>query len=323
MTVNKNHIINREISWLQFNERVLQEAADPTTPLINRMKFLGIYSNNLDEFYRTRVATVNRMISMEKGVFHDKYLNPRKTLREINRITKDQQKEFQRIYNSALHELGENNIFVINDKELTSTQGRFVEQYFREHVRPSLFPIILNNLKAASLRDHSLYLAVVLQVKGKPALEKYALVEVPVNTLSRFIILPSEDEKRFIVLLDDVIRYCLNDIFSVFGFNSFKAYAIKFTRDAELDIDNDVSKSFLELMTEGLKQREVAPPVRFVYDRHMPERLLKQLLAKLNISQSDTISPGGRYHNFKDFVSFPNIGTPDMEFSSLPPLEHQ
>lgn len=322
MAVSKSNIINREISWLHFNERVLQEAADPATPLINRMKFLGIYSNNLDEFFRVRVATVTRMIGMEKNVFHDKYLNPRKTLREINRITKDQQKEFQRIYNSVIHELAEKNIFVINDRELTADQSKFVEKYFREHVRPNLFPIILSNLKAASLHDHSLYLAVVLQVKGKPSLEKYALIEVPVNTLSRFLILPSENDQHFIILLDDVIRHCLNEIFSVFGFNSYKAYAVKFTRDAEMDIDNDVSKSFIELMTEGLKQREIAPPVRFVYDRHMPERLLKQLLAKLNISQGDTIASGGRYHNFKDFVKFPNIGSPVMEFNPLPPLEH-
>ncbi len=322
MAVLKSNIINREISWLHFNERVLQEAADPATPLINRMKFLGIYSNNLDEFFRVRVATVTRMIGMEKNVFHDKYLNPRKTLREINRITKEQQKEFQRIYNSVIHELAEKNIFVINDKELTADQSKFVGKYFREHVRPNLFPIILSNLKAASLHDHSLYLAVVLQVKGKPSLEKYALIEVPVNTLSRFLILPSENDQHFIILLDDVIRHCLNEIFSVFGFNSYKAYAVKFTRDAEMDIDNDVSKSFIELMTEGLKQREIAPPVRFVYDRHMPERLLKQLLAKLNISQGDTIASGGRYHNFKDFVKFPNIGSPVMEFNPLPPLEH-
>jgi len=323
MAGNKTNITNREISWLHFNERVLQEASDPATPLINRLKFLGIYSNNLDEFYRTRVATVNRMIGMEKGIFHDKYLSPRKTLRDINRITKVQQKEFQRIYNSVIQELAANQIFVVNDTELGVGQGKFVEQYFREHVRPCLFPIILSNLKAASLHDHSLYLAVVLQVKGKTGAEKYALVEVPVNTLSRFLILPEEDDKRFIILLDDVIRYCLNDIFSVFGFNTYKAYAIKFTRDAEMDIDNDVSKSFLELMVEGLKQREIASPVRFVYDRHMPERLLKQLLAKLNISQSDSVTSGGRYHNFKDFVNFPKIGTTEMEFNPMPPLEHQ
>ncbi len=323
MARDKNNIINREISWLHFNERVLQEAADPATPLISRMKFLGIYSNNLDEFYRVRVATVNRMISMEKNIFNDKYINPRKTLRDINRITKEQQKEFQRIYNSIIQELAHNNIYVINDNELTIEQGKFVDQYFRNYVRPRLFPIILNNLKATSLRDHSLYLAVILQVKEKSAEEKYALVEVPVNTLSRFLILPDEDYKKYIILLDDVIRHCLNDIFSVFGFNSYKAFAVKFTRDAELDIDNDVSKSFIELMTESLKQREVGPPVRFVYDRHMPQRLLNQLLAKLNINQSDTVSAGGRYHNFKDFVSFPNFGTPDMEFSPMPPLEHQ
>ncbi len=319
----KSNIINREISWLHFNERVLQEAADPATPLINRMKFLGIYSNNLDEFYRVRVATVNRMLSVEKTAFSDKYINPRKTLREISRITKVQQGEFQRIYASVIQELASKNIFVINDKELSPGQGKFVERYFREYVRPILFPLLMDNLKTTSLRDHSLYLAVVLRVKGQPELEKYAMVKVPVNTLSRFLILPAEHEKQYIILLDDVIRYCLHEIFSVFGFNTFKAYAIKFTRDAELDIDNDVSKSFIELMTESLKQREVAPPVRFVYDRHMPERLLSQLLAKLNISKSDTVTPGGVYHNFKDFISFPDFGSPKMVFKPMPPLEHQ
>jgi polyphosphate kinase len=322
MAGTKSNITNREISWLQFNERVLQEAADPGTPLISRLNFLGIYSNNLDEFFRVRVATVNRMMSMDKALFHDKYLNPKKTLREINRITKAQQKEFQHIYNNVIRELSEKNIFVINDAELTTDQGKFVDRYFSEHVRPRLFPIILSNLKATSLRDHSLYLAVVLQVNGKPSLEKYALVEVPVNTLQRFLILPANGDKHYIILLDDVIRHCLGDIFSVFGFNSYKAYAVKFTRDAELDIDNDVSKSFLELMSESLKQREVSTPVRFVYDRHMPERLLNQLLAKLNISPGDTISAGGKYHNFKDFVKFPNIGPPEMKFSPMPPLEH-
>lgn len=323
MATSKGNIINREISWLHFNERVLQEAADPATPLVDRLKFLGIYSNNLDEFFRVRVATVNRMINMEKGIFHDKYLNPRKTLREINRITKEQQKEFQTIYNRVIDDLAQKNIFVINNTQLSVSQAVFVEAYFREHVRPNLFPIILSNLKATSLRDQSLYLAVVLQVSGKPALENYALVELPVNTLSRFLILPQEGEKKFIILLDDVIRFCLGEIFSVFGFNTYKAYAIKFTRDAELDIDNDVSKSFIELMTEGLKQRETAAPVRFVYDSTMPERLLKQLLTKLNITHSDTITPGGRYHGFKDFVNFPNIGSEDLVFPPLPPLHHQ
>jgi polyphosphate kinase len=323
MAAKKDITVNREISWLHFNERVLQEAADPATPLINRLQFLGIYSNNLDEFFRVRVATVNRMISMDRDAFRDRNSNPRKVLRDINHLAREQQKEFQHIYHSALQELAHNNIHVINHKQLSDVQGRFVEEFFRENVRPILFPILFNNLKANALLDNSLYLAVVLQMKGKPSAEKFALIEVPANTLSRFVILPTEGEKKFIILIDDVIRHCLHEIFSVFGFNSYKAYAIKFTRDAELDIDNDVSKSFLELMTEGLKQREVAAPVRFIYDRHIPDRLLKQLVSKLQITQEDTLVPGGSYHNFKDFVSFPNLLKPNLEFSPLPPLEHQ
>ena len=245
MPANKNKIFNREISWLHFNARVLQEATDPSTPLIDRLHFLGIYSNNLDEFFRVRVATITRMSVMEKKLFNDKYINPKKTLREINRIEKDQQKEFQHIYSSVLTELASQNVFFINETELTAEQGIFVKQYFKKYVRPNLFPILLNNLKATSLHDHPLYLAVVLQVRNKPSLEKYALVEVPVDLLPRFLILPSEDNNKYIFFLDDVIRYCLDEIFDVFGYTSYKAYSVKFTRDAELDIDSDVSKSFL------------------------------------------------------------------------------
>jgi len=322
MPKNRKIIRNREISWLHFNERVLQEAMDPDTPLVEKIRFLGIYSNNLDEFFRVRVATLNRMKGMDRKLYHDAYINPRKTLKEINAIDKEMQKQFLGIFRTLLHELAQQNIFLLNDKELTPEQGLFVERYFQENIRSRLFPIMLQNLKASSLSDRSLYMAVVLQVRNKPEMERYALIEVPVGPLPRFLILPSEGDKKFFILLDDIIRYCLDDIFSVFGFNVFRAYAVKFTRDAELDIDNDVSKSFLEIMAESLKQRDAGSTVRFTYDRHMPEKLLGQLLDKLRISKSDTIIPSARYHNFRDFMAFPNFGATNLEYIPLPPLHH-
>jgi polyphosphate kinase len=315
-------ILNREISWLKFNERVLQEAMDPDTPLIEKIRFLGIYSNNLDEFFRVRVATLSRMQGMNKKLYHDAYINPKKTLKEINLIDKEKQKEFLGVFRTLITQLASNDIFFLNDKELTPEQGIFVEKYFIENIRPRLFPIMLNNLKASSLSDRSLYMAVVLQVRNKPDAERYALIEVPVGPLPRFLMLPSEGDKKYFILLDDIIRYCLEDIFKVFGFNVFKAYAVKFTRDAELDIDNDVSKSFLEIMVESLKQRDAGSTVRFTYDRHMPEKLLGQLLLKLQMTKSDTIIPSGRYHNFRDFMTFPNFGKPELEYPPLPPLQH-
>ncbi|MBK7212316.1 MAG: polyphosphate kinase 1 [Bacteroidales bacterium] len=317
-----NKIGNREISWLQFNARVLQEATDPDTPLIEKIRFLGIYSNNLDEFFRVRVATLNRMRGMDKNLYHDSYINPKKTLKEINEIDKKMQKEFQSIFQQLIIELAANNIFILNDHELTPEQGLYVEKYFQENVRPRLFPIMLNNLKSYSLRDRSLYMAVVLKVRNKPDLEKYALIEIPIGLLPRFLILPQVGDKKFFMLIDDIIRYCLDDIFSVFGFNIFKAYAVKFTRDSELDIDNDVSKSFLEIMSESIKQRDAGSTVRFTYDRRMPEKLLNQLLSKFGSTKSDTIIPSGRYHNFRDFMGFPNFGDSELEYSPIPPLSH-
>jgi len=315
------HTLNRETSWLHFNARVLQEAADNSVPLIERIKFLGIYSNNLDEFYRVRVATINRMLGVNKKMVADIDPNPKKTLKEISKITADQQKEFSRIFKVLLKELEKENIFIINDKELSPAHGQFVRQYFREHLRSQLFPMMMNTIKSSVLKDKSIYLTVHLQVKHKPALGRYAIIKVPV-ALGRFIILPSEGDKKFIILLEDVIHYCLEDIFSIFGFDTFQSYIIKFTRDAELDIDNDISKSFVEIMTESLKKRSFAPPVRLIYDKEMPIPLLNALAEKLKVTERDTLVQSNLYQNFKDFMNFPNVGIPSLEYQKSQPLEH-
>ena len=319
-----SNFVNREISWLHFNQRVLQEAADVSTPLIERLKFLGIFSNNLDEFFRVRVATLARMAAFpEKGEDYDGF-DPNKVLKEINEIVSRQQKQFVDIYWNILEQFEKKNIFILNETQLNTKQGEYVYKYFHEFVRPNLFPIMINNFRnKTALKDKSIYLAVCLRNKDNNENENYALIKVPTDSVSRFIILPQTDKRNCIVLLDDIIRYCLKDIFQIFGYDTFEAYTIKFTRDAELDIDNDVSKSFMELISESLKQRKIGRPVRFIFDKTIPDHLLNILIKKFKITHKDDLSGGGRYHNFKDFIDFPNIGKLGLEYTPIEPLHHK
>lgn len=308
---------------MHFNGRVLQEAADPNVPLLERIKFLGIFSNNLDEFFRVRVATLNRMLKLKKKDYQFINFNPANILKKVFEIEQEQQKEFTEIFRKIVRELADQNIFMINEKELTPEQGEFVLDYFKTQVRTNLFPLMLENIQDASLlKDKSIYLAVDLRKTRVPGSRTFALIKVPTSVLSRFVLLPKHDEKTYIILLDDVIRYGLPGIFSIFGYDHFEAYTIKFTRDAEMDFENDVSKSFLEVMTESLKQRKMGTPVRFIYDRAMPADLLKMLMDKLGITETDSVSKRGRYHNFKDFMAFPDVNRPDLLYAAAPPLPH-
>ncbi len=317
--------INREISWIYFNERVMQEAKDPATPLIERLIFLGIYSNNQDEFFRVRVATLNRILKYgDQGNYQEMVFNPGRTLKEVDKKLSTLQKEFGEIYDTIKTELEKENIHFVNESQLTSAQGDVVRKYFREHVRQHLFPIMLENFyNFASLRDKSIYLAIDLRQSADPSNENYALIEIPTYTLSRFLILPyNESEAINIILLDDIIRYCLSDIFSIFGYDTYEAFTIKFTRDSELDIDNDVSKSFLEIVSQSIKQRKHGATVRFIYDERIPQRLLDKLVKKLNIKKKDALKKGGKYHNFKDFMNFPIIPKFNhLLYDKLLPLE--
>jgi len=315
--------LNREISWLRFNGRVLQEAADQKNPLIERLKFLGIFSNNRDEFFRVRVATLNRMLKVDT-IHYDTAINPRKILLQIGEMVQSQEKDFQQIFESIVEEFAACNIFLVNEQQLTPGQGEFVRKYFQEQVRVFLFPLMIGSFQdISSLVDKSIYLAVCLESSDPHIKPDYALIEVPTRTLSRFLILPKEGTKQFVMLLDDVIRFCLSEIFSIFGFDQFTAYTVKVTRDAEIDIDTDVSKSFLEVMAESVKQRKRGNPVRFVYDNSMPGNLLKLLTRTLDIRKDDPVRGGGRYHNFKDFMNFPDLNHPELEYPPLPPLRHK
>ena len=312
--------INREISWLHFNERVLQEAMDNTTPLLERARFLGIYSNNRDEFFRVRVATLKRLLKYET----DHEIVGKSTglvLEQIIKNVNDQEKRFTAAHQKVVNDLAKNHIYLLDENKLNNEQGEFVRTYFREHVRPYLFPLMLRNVKTlASLKDDSFYLGVYLDAEEMEA--EYALVQVPIGQVPRFLELPSENNNYYLIMLDDVIRYCLNEVFSVFGYEKFEAYTIKFTRDAEIEMDDDVSKSFMEIMSESVKRRLKGEPVRFVYDKQIPDELLKLLVKKFNITKRDTMRAGGRYHNMKDFMEFPRLGSQSLRYPEMPPVPH-
>ena len=316
--------VNREIAWLSFNERVLQEAADTTTPLLERMKFLAIFSNNRDEFYRVRVATVKRMLPLGRRAIPLIGAHPNDLLDTILKRVLVQQNRFEEIYQHLLKELKQQKIFLLNEKTLNIEQQKTVRAFFHQKVISNLFPILLDETKPfPSLRDKSSYLFIRLQAKETKKFS-YALVEVPTKSMSRFFVLPNEGDKSYIILLDDVIRFCADEIFSVLGLNALDAYNIKLTRDAELDIDHDiVSHSIVEKISKGLKQRKKGLPVRLVFDGALPDDMKNFLLKKVNLTKKDAPIPGGRYHNFKDFIAFPELGRKDLLNPKLKTIEHK
>lgn len=315
--------INREIAWLSFNERVLQEAADPTTPLLERIKFLAIFSNNRDEFYRVRVASVKRMLPLGKRAIPLIGANPSDVLDTILKRVIEQQSRFEEIYQDLLKELKHQKIFMLNEKELDDKQQKLVRDFFHERVISNIFPILLDEAKVFPyLRDKSSYLFIRLQSVATLK-TSYALIEVPTKTMSRFFVLPSEFEKQYIILLDDIIRFCADEIFASLGMKALDSYNIKLTRDAELDIDNDVSHNIVDKISKGLKKRKKGLPVRLVFDGSMPEDMKAFLLKKINLTKKDAPIPGGRYHNFKDFIDFPELSRKDLQYKKIKPIEHK
>ena len=305
--VKSQKIIIRDISWLSFNSRVLQEAADETVPLKERMKFLAIFSNNLDEFFRVRVATLQRMIELgSKGNIHLEQ-SPELILESIQQIVLEQQKEFERIWNEILRELKKQKIFLLSETQLNNTQKKFVLDYFDEEVRSNMVPLMIESIQAfPTLSDKSIYLACKLSKKNKSIPQRFALVSVPARRLPRFVILPSKQGEQHIILLEDIIRYCLPYIFSFFGYDTFSSHIIKVTRDAEIDIDNDIATSLIQKIEKGLKNRKKGKPVRFIYDKDIDPSLLTYLVKRLGLTHKDNLIPGGRIHNFKDFINFPD-----------------
>ena len=298
--------IARDISWLSFNSRVLQEAADDTVPLKERIKFLGIFSNNLDEFFRVRVAGLKKMVELGSKAKMHLETDPQQILDEIGERVLIQQKEFERIWKELLREMKKERIHFVDEKKLSAPHQKFVLDYFNEEVRSYIVPLMIESLdRFPVLNDKSIYLACRLSMHDNSAPPRFALVSVPVRHLSRFLILPQKNDEKYIILLEDVIRFCLPNIFSFFGYDRFSSHIIKLTRDAEIDIDNDVSESFIQKIEKGLKNRKKGKPVRFVYDKDIDPGLLAYLVKRLGLTDKENLIAGGRVHNYKDFISFP------------------
>ncbi len=306
MLKSTKHTIIRDLSWLAFNARVLQEANDPNNHIHDRLRFLGIFSNNLDEFFRVRVAALNKMVLLGKQARMHLETNPDKILRKIQQTVITQQQEFDGTYSDIITELEKKNIFIRNEKQLSVKQKEFVSRLFEEKIRTQIIPLMIETIPHIPLlRDKSIYLACVLGNKKEAMMQRYALIEIPTKVLPRFVILPSEEEQTSIMLLEDIIRLNLPSLFAPFGFNRFMGYIIKVTRDAELEIDNDVNTNLIDELEKGLKNRKHGRATRFVYDRNIDPQLLNYLTKRLGLSKKDNLIPGGRIHNFKDFIDFP------------------
>lgn len=311
-------IINRELSWLSFNDRVLQEALDDQVPVVERMRFLGIYSNNMDEFYRVRVANIRRMIALKKHKVEGFHGSPAELYQEIRDVVIEQQQKFELAYKRILRALVKEKIHNTDEKRITLTHKKELSIYFNEQLKHAIFPIILDRKNPfPKLRDYSIYLAV--KIVEKKSKVRYALIQIP-TAFSRFYQLNKGDDIR-IVLIDDIIRLYLKEIFSIFEPVEIEAFTFKFTRDAELDLDDDLSLSFIEKIEKSLKQRKKGIPVRFVYDEKMPDDLLNYLLQSLNLKAGINTISGGRYHNFKDFISFPDFGRPEFVYPKQAPCK--
>lgn len=321
MTNLKERFFNRDISWLQFNQRVLQEALDERNPLIERLRFLGIHSNNMDEFFRVRYSTIRRL-ELEEGEDLESDLegyNPDELLNELNRRVMEQQRHSQEIYDDLIQELKTHDIHVINETELMSSQKDFIREFYIDKLSPSIFNLMVRQApEFPDLKDKGLYLAVRLK-KGTE--EQVSIIEVPTIVAGRFITLPKYG-KQFIMHVEDIIRYNLDYAFFIFNFDHIEAHSVKITRDAELSLDDDVSKSFMEKVQRGLRSRRSGDPVRVVYDKSMHKNTVDTLVEGLGIMELDSLIPGGRYHNKKDLMKFPNVGGANLEYTKLPEIQH-
>ena len=323
---NKNYVFHdREISWLSFNERVLQEAEDKSVPILERLSFLGIFSSNLDEFFRVRVPTVQKMLDLSLKEIEMLDYDPAETFRKISEKNQELQLRFEKAYLSVKDELANERIFFLNEKELNDDQMLKVKDYFESTVQPALVPLMLSaDRPLPELNGKAVYLAIKLcKIENEVEQEvNYALIEIPTAIVSRFFVLSEEDGSKNIVLLDDIIRTCLPEIFAIFHYNSIQAYTIKITRDAELDIEDDMTTGFIEKLSEGLKNRKKGDLVRLVHDKDIDADLLKFIINKVVLEDDDLLVPGGRYHNFKDYMKFPKIGSSALRYKSMQPLAH-
>jgi len=320
MTNKKDRYINRELSWLQFNARVLQEAADPSVPLLERLRFIGIFSNNLDEFFKVRYATVKRISEAGKG--GRKALGVYRADELLEMITKEvivQQSKSLAILEEVYAKLEDENIYVLKEDEITHPEHKeFITDFYVEKVSPALMAIVLHDdAPMPRLKDSAAYLAVKMKLSN--AENQYALLEIP-RSVYRFVVLPKVDDKDCIIILDNLIRYNLDSIFDIFNYESIEAHMIKITRDAELDIESDLGISFLEKLSKSVKNRVDGDPVRFIYDKTIASDTLEFLMSKMGVEANDSVIPGGRYHFRRDYMDFPDMGRKDLLYAKEKPL---
>ena len=319
---NTKLFVNRELRWLDFNERVLKKAENSSTPLMERLKFIGIFSSNLDEFYSVRVGSVNRMFKNPEIYEPPPGVIPQILLKDILKKVRSLSDRMERVFLDLIDELRDNGIVLVGESDLSMDQQVYVKKFFNSRVRNRLFPILLGNRKTNFYLKHvTIYLAVHMYQKKNPDDYKYALIELPADTLPRYIRIPSAPGEDTFIMLDDVVRLGLKDTFHIFKYDSFNAYTIKITRDAEYDLDEEVTKSLYEKLSRSLRQRKMGDPVRVVYDKDMPDHLLQSILEQTELSECSNIIPGGKYHNARDMLNFPKINRRVFYFQPHPPLD--
>lgn len=322
---NYKTYLPRDISWMYFNRRILQEASRENVPLLERLAFLGIYSNNLDEFFRVRVATLSRIAECENKEARKNREEALEILKEINRLNSSYSAEFEKEAAHVIRKLQDEGIVLLRDTELDDEQAAFIRDFYRQNLSGQVIPVWYSAVKQLDLEtDENIYLAVRLYKKdsGKRSPE-YAFLELPVGICGRFVRLPDKGGKSYLMYLDDVIRCCLPLIFCGQEYTRFEAFSFKFTRDAEMEIDNDLRNGMLQKISKGVKSRKRGEPLRVVYDSTMPRGLLKQVLSKLDLDKSDIVLAGGRYHNHKDLMKFPDCGRKDLKFPQWQPILKQ
>ena len=312
--------VERDLSWMYFNRRILQEARKPQVPLLERLTFLGIYSNNLDEFFRVRMATLSRIAECGEKSLHAESERAKALIKQINKLNNKYAKEYEAAIKDVTAQLRHENIFLLKENELDEEQQQFVRSYYRQKLSGFISPVWLSAVKQLTDEtDEDIYLAVKMQPDGKRSFS-YALIELPVANCGRFVRLPDKEGKSYLMYLDDVVRFCLPTIFLGMDFTHFEAYAFKFTKDAEMEIDNDLRNGMLQKISKGVKSRRKGDALRVIYDAGMPKDLLKRVMEKLNLDKLDTVLGGGRYHNHKDMMSFPDCGRTDLKYPRWEPL---
>ena len=314
--------LERDISWMYFNRRILQEACRPHVPILERMAFLGIYSNNLDEFFRVRVATQSRIAEcMDRSATKERD-KAKKLLRQIGKINSHYMKDYEEAVHNVTAELRKENIYLVSDTEVTPGQLEFIRSFYKEKIYGFLIPVWFSAIKLLDYEnDENIYLAVkAVRKSGGKSVADYAFLELPVNICGRFVRLPDSGDKSYLMYLDDVIRCCLPLVFEGLGFEEYEAYAFKFTRDAEMEIDNDLRTGTLQKISKGVKSRKRGEPLRVIYDSNMPKDLLKRVLKKLDLDTMDTVISSGRYQNHKDLMKFPDCGCPHLKYPAWPPI---